>query len=598
MNMKDSYIVGIQWGYNSTACLLKNGEVVACASEERFTRKKNEVDFPIHALNWIMSAFSLKPSMISGAAIASLEGDLEYTLTRRYCDYSIQDHVREQHEYWYPKIYDGRDVSYLEVFSDKIRNDLFPRPYWEEQARNPQPEKYWKDRETIAAEFLKIPVHQVRRMEHHRCHAAYGYYGSPFRGNPCLIFTIDAYGDGANATISSASEDGLVRLYETDQFYVGRMYRFMTLLLGMKPDEHEYKVMGLAPYAKSEYYQSTLDVFKRTQIVEGIDFQFLSKPRDFYFHFRKEFEGHRFDCIAGALQEFVEETLIKWVGNTIRRFGIHRIVFSGGVSMNIKAMGKIANLPEVEEFYVCGSGSDESLAIGAAYSLGENMSKEDGTRPESVLKPIQNLYLGPEPKIEEYDLVESLDRNLFEIRRGVLARDIAGMLEQGCIIARCAGRMEFGARALGNRSILANPSLVEVVPTINEQIKNRDFWMPFAPVIIEEDWGILINPKNIYSPFMTVGFDTKSAFRKKIRAALHPADFSARPQMLKRDDNPPLWEIIHEYKKRTGIGCLLNTSFNLHGYPIVNSIADAFHVFSNSGLSHLLISDILISKKL
>jgi carbamoyltransferase len=601
--MKCSDIIGIQWGWNSTAALLRDGKLIACVSEERFTRKKNEMDFPLKALGWIMKEYGVTKDTISAVAIASIEGDLEYMLTRRYTDYKIKDHIREQEEYWHPKLYQNKKVSYLDLFKDKIKDDLYPKAYWRSQRRSPRPAGYSEDREAIVAEFFGIDKSKVRRIEHHSCHAAYAYYGSPFRNKPCLIFTVDAYGDGLNATISRVAGkncwEGVERIFSTDNFQIGRIYRYMTLLLGMKPDEHEYKLMGLAPYAKQDYYFDALEVFRKTQVVEGLNFVYAEKPQDLYFHFKEHLNGHRFDNIAGAVQRYVEDCLVKWTSNAVKKFNIHRIVYSGGVAMNIKAMGKIGDLSGVKEMFVCGSGSDESLAVGAAYMACERALLKKNRNPEKFIRPIESMYLGPDTGLNSAgELVGRHKHGRFDVTKNVSAKKIARLLADGNIIARCAGRGEFGARALGNRSILAKASDPAIVPVINEQIKNRDFWMPFAPVVIEEDWKrYLVNPKSIYSPFMTVGFDTVPENRREIRAALHPADHTARPQMLKRKDNPDLWEIMHEFKKITGTGCLLNTSLNLHGYPIVNNYKDAMYVFVNSELQYLLVDKVLIHKK-
>jgi len=165
-------------------------------------------------------------------------------------------------------------------------------------------------------------------------------------------------------------------------------------------------------------------------------------------------------------------------------------------------------------------------------------------------------------------------------------------------VARCAGRMEFGARALGNRSILANPSDHRVVPLINRMIKNRDFWMPFAPTILAERAGdYLFNPKGLASPYMMLAMPTRAEARDLLTAAIHPHDGTARPQILERTWNPEYYAVIGEFERRTGIGAVLNTSFNLHGEPIVCSAADAVDTFERSGLPHLAIGHWLISKK-
>lgn len=268
--------------------------------------------------------------------------------------------------------------------------------------------------------------------------------------------------------------------------------------------------------------------------------------------------------------------------------------------MNIKAMGRIADLPEVEAMFVGGSGSDESMAISSSICLAEDLSRENGiTWNSKDMFPIQNLYLGPSPDPKEIkEILRSLDSDVYEVKEDFTAKEIALMLADGKIIARCTGRMEFGQRALGNRSILADPIDLRIKERINSAIKNRDFWMPFAPVIMDKFANnYLINPKNIECPHMTIGFETTKEGYNAMIAACHPADKSARPQILHKNDNSEVYEILEEFQKVTGRAALLNTSFNLHGYPIVNTPTDAMHVFENSGLDGLLLENTVILKK-
>jgi carbamoyltransferase len=175
---------------------------------------------------------------------------------------------------------------------------------------------------------------------------------------------------------------------------------------------------------------------------------------------------------------------------------------------------------------------------------------------------------------------------------------IAELLVSDGVVARCAGRMEFGARALGNRSILANPSDHRVVGLINRMIKNRDFWMPFAPTVLAERAGdYLVNPKGFASPYMMLAMPTRPEARDALSAALHPQDATARPQILEREWNPEYHAVIREFERRTGVGAVLNTSFNLHGEPIVGGAADAVDTFERSGLPHLAVGHWLLSKK-
>jgi carbamoyltransferase len=243
--------------------------------------------------------------------------------------------------------------------------------------------------------------------------------------------------------------------------------------------------------------------------------------------------------------------------------------------------------PEIGWLSVPASGGDESLCAGACFA--------DRARRGEAAKPIRHVYLGGTPKAEEWGgrLGETkLSSRDFGVLERVSTREIAEMLAADFIIARCAGPAEFGARSLGNRSILANPANPENVKKINDAIKNRDFWMPFTPSILKEFAGELLeNPKAVDSPFMTIGYRSRPAARTKIPGALHFADHSARPQFVDRETNPEYWALIDAFRERTGIPALLNTSLNLHGEPMNYSVADAARTVALSDLDFLVLPD-------
>jgi carbamoyltransferase len=266
--------------------------------------------------------------------------------------------------------------------------------------------------------------------------------------------------------------------------------------------------------------------------------------------------------------------------------------------MNVKANMLLAAEDWVQDLFVFPSCGDESNAVGAAYLGYRELCALRGVAPKS--QPFGSPYLGPAVESAE---VEALIR----------ARDLAGryrvteherpeariaeLLVRDGVVARCAGRMEFGARALGNRSILANPADRRVVNVINAMIKNRDFWMPFAPsVLAERQADYLVNPKNLASPYMMLAFPTVASRRDEIAAALHPRDFTARAHIVEAAWNPEYHAVIAEFERLTGVGAVLNTSFNLHGEPVVCSPADAVDTFERSGLPHLALDRWIISK--
>ena len=244
---------------------------------------------------------------------------------------------------------------------------------------------------------------------------------------------------------------------------------------------------------------------------------------------------HRFDNIAWAAQKLIEEILVQWVKNAIRETDIHSVVLSGGVFMNVKANLKILELPEVERLFILPSCGDESLAIGAALQRYAELSGSP------KIDPLGPLYFGSEFSNEQID--ETINKKVndkFKVERiDNIDEHVGEEVAKGKVVARFSGRMEWGARALGNRSILADGSNRDVVMKINEAIKRRDFWMPFTPTILGERADeYVINPKKIKAPYMIIAFETKDKAREDLIAALHPYDFTARPQILEKDWNP------------------------------------------------------------
>jgi len=438
-------------------------------------------------------------------------------------------------------------------------------------------------------------------VDHHAAHAAAAYYGWGRFEEDVLVLTCDGAGDGVCATVNIGRNGRLQRLQEVQQAdSIGNIYAMATFLMGMVPLEHEYKLMGLAPYADPRGTELVFQELK--QLIRFRPDNPLAWDRTgacpetycSYRFFRKLFEEKRFDWLAGGLQKFTEFVLTEWVKGCLKETGIRHLALSGGIFMNVKANKRIMDLPELEELFVYPSCGDETNAMGAAYWV---YAEREGT---AKMTPLRDLYWGPEYSDQEIE--EVLRRFKFKApvsteRAVPVEPRIAGLLAQGKVVARFKGREEFGARAMGNRSILANPSDPTVIRVINEAIKSRDFWMPFAPSVLEdraEDY--LVNHKTVRAPYMILSFDT-TARRNEIAAAIHPFDFTVRPQVVSFAWNPEYHTLLKEFERLTGIGGVLNTSFNLHGYPIVSRPEDALDVLDRSGLTCLAIGNWLVEKR-
>lgn len=584
-------IVGFHWDHHSSVALLEDTTITACVAEERFTRIKNESRFPRQAADFCERMAGGR-GKIDAVAIATLDKLYDYYLLNVMQSFSIADFIQEQHLFWKPWFYEGRrDLRMRHLFPQYIDRTQYPQKYWSVLGQDEKREEtFAADGDQLVADHFGLPVEKVRRYDHHTCHARYAIHASDFHDGPVLVLTVDGFGDGANATIYLKDGDKLERHYSTPDCTLGRYYRYITLMLGMRPLEHEYKVMGLAPYGRGKQIERVLNILHRTLQVEGTRFvPGPDKPRDSYFPFRDLFEGIRMDYIAAGLQLWVEQLLEQWVGNVVKHFDVSTVVMGGGVAMNVKAMGRLGQMPWMKRFFVAGSSSDESNSMGAALCC----AAEQGVK---LGKAVPSLYLGS-PAEAEADILEKARTDGHVVVRNPSEDQIADALAAGIVIGRCVGRMEFGQRALGNRSILADPTSPEVVPRINAMIKSRDFWMPFAPVILDvfaEEY--LLNPNGVDSPHMTIAYHTTDEGFRALRAACHPADRTARAQILRREQNVSMYSLLEAFLRRTGRAGLLNTSFNLHGYPIVRDAADAYDVFNRTELDALLTADALVLK--
>jgi carbamoyltransferase len=580
-------VLGITETHCATAAILRDGAIVGCASEERFTRLKNDAGYPRLAVEALLRELHLTPRDIDLVALA---GKRAYT--REWMN-------RVLHDTDYARTYYGVQLDEPARGFGRRARKLGARLGLTERSRG-KFELSDGDRLAFVTEHLGIDASRIVTYDHHLCHAAATYFGSPFGGERALVLTNDNAGDGLCASASTGQGTALVRheAVPSAPGSLGSFYSFVTLLLGMKFGEHEYKVMGLAPYAPARQaeraYEALTAVFGLEPTTPA---RFAWKRRGPRYRLLLETTlGLRFDAIAAGAQRIVEESLLRWTRLMRERHGGDRLALGGGVFMNVKANSLIAEEPWLRDLFVFPSCGDESNAVGAAY-LGWLARAGADARP----RPLGPAYLGP--SIDSAD-VETLIRTrdlasryrVSEHER--IAERIADLLVSDGVVARCAGRMEFGARALGNRSILANPADHRVVGTINRMIKNRDFWMPFAPSILRErEQDYVVNPKGLASPYMMLAFATNPKRHDEIAAALHPHDDTARAHLVDEAWNPPYHRVIREFERRTGIGAVLNTSFNLHGEPLVGSAEDALDTFERSGLPHLALDRWMISKK-
>ena len=589
-------VIGIYEGHDCSIALLVDGKIVASLQEERFTNRKNEWGFPYKAASWIKSNYDL--SDLSSVVLGSGFLDPSLCKIKRETNFSIDDWIKEQKFYWKKKLLDKENPDHYSIFSNNSNfsyDEYYSYKNINFKYNDPEErKKFAENRKEFVSDFFNIDKSRIIIPYHERGHQYYGLYASPFRNEKVAVVTCEGRGSYSNATVSLYDGKKITEICSMEENYIGTIYRYMTLILGMKPNEHEYKVMGLAPYAKNRDVERLMPIFRDLLVVDGIKVRYKNRPKDLYFTMKERLEGKRFDHIAGALQRFTEEILKEWFSNIAKHTGMKKFVFSGGVAQNIKAAKTIAELDEVEDIFICPAAGDTSLSVGAAYYGYLKLSDD------FKISPLETAYLGNE--FTDEDCREAVKKDKLDERYRIVDNPgnkfIAKLLSEGRVLARFHGRLEFGARALGNRSILADPRDYTILRRINEKIKNRDFWMPFTPSILDKYADrYIVNPKGLKSPFMTMAFDSTEEGRKNLPAAIHPADFTVRPQILTKEANPGYYELIESFADITGVGALLNTSFNLHGYPIAGTLERAIETLEKSELDGLILNTILILRR-
>jgi carbamoyltransferase len=429
-------------------------------------------------------------------------------------------------------------------------------------------------------------------FDHHECHAATAYYHRPW-SEPATVLTLDGAGDGLCATVSAARGLEMERIAWTPKYHspAAWMYSAITAQLGLKPYEHEYKVMGMAPYGQPEH---CADILRRGFHVEGLKFRNCTGhvANGVQRYLARKLMGQRFDNVAAACQLVFEEMMLEWVRNAVKATGSPRVTAAGGAFLNVKANKLIREMPEVEALYVYPASDDGGTPIGAAILGYLHLCKQRGITAQLDLP--RDMYLGLEYSDNEMEKAAQTSGLPYRRMRHS-AGEIADMLAEGKIIARFAGREEVGPRALGNRSILADPRDLRVIRKLNFAIKQRDFWMPFAASVLEEDVPRYIRNPSRWAYYMIEAFDTTPEGAANLVAGTHPYDQTIRPQVV-NGFNPGYRDMIRAFKDRTGVGGILNTSFNLHGYPIVGTPEVAIDTLKKSDLDAVALGSLLVEK--
>lgn len=580
-------LLAIHYGHNSTVGLSVDGEILCLLSEERFCRKKNATGYPFQALQYIVDNY-LDGNISNADDLAIIDGSglgASYLLRhgiepQRFLDY----YWKKKSLIWARLKFPG--FSFIKTISRRFLSCFCHKI------------KLYRARENLL-KIVGLDFSKVTFYDHHSCHAASSAYFSPvIDGKKWLIFTLDGEGDGLSSTIS-IFQDGIFKKVSSNSSSVSLGYLFAetTSYLGMKSNEHEFKLMGMAPYAEPEQVERlAIELASLINVSGDGKFNTSVSAFDFLPKLMQIYAFERFDVISGAIQKLTEDLICEWVEYWMNETGVKNIALSGGVFMNVKAVKKLSELNVIENIFVVPSASDESLPIGALLKLAHDH--------RVAIKPVSDIYLGRafaqdyvEKMIIRDKLAEDFDIEYFDSDDD-LADRVSDLLASNEIVARCCGREEWGARSLGNRTIMCNPSNFQNVERLNSKIKCRDFWMPFTPSLLAEDMQkYVVNPRNMFAPYMAITFETTSLAREHFSAAIHPRDFTIRPQAVLESWNPDYYRIISKFRDKTGIGGILNTSFNLHGEPNVSTPEDAIRTVRGSGLDYVIVGNVLFHKK-
>jgi carbamoyltransferase len=561
------YILGIHASHNASACIGDESGLIHAVQEERLCGEKNYWGFPRLSIQACLDRVGIKPDELLATT---------YGGNQVICRYHSRDDV----------MFAFRRQSTL---AGKLRQRVAVPIF---AAIRPN---FGQGRLQALMSEAGFKNTKVAHHDHHLSHAATAYYGlRQSIDEPYLVLTCDGAGDNVSASVRVWGGGKCREIASTAEGdSLGAIYSWVTFGMGFVPLEHEYKLMGMGPYASPRAAEETAKVFEHYLRLrgDGLGFQRGTRRQTHFIHecLERDLRGMRFDYVCAGLQRFTEDLLCNWVQHAVRATGVRKVLAAGGVFMNVKANKRISELAEVDSFEAFPSCGDETLSIGAYYLEAARCFGD------AAVKPLDHFYLGDAPDPAETDTAVRQSGFYFE-RPADMADAVARLLAAGQPVARCAGRMEFGARALGNRSILADPKSQDVVRVINQMVKKRDFWMPFAPMVkAERQHDYIQNPKNLRSPYMMMTFDTRENFRDLI-AAVHNADLTCRAQILAREQNPEMYDILTAFERLTGGGIVLNTSFNLHGFPIVRTAEEALAVVRDSGLEHLQVGDYLVHK--
>ena len=592
-----TYILGISAFYHdSAAALIANDKIIAAAQEERFSRQKHDASYPFNAVKYVLSEAKINLS----------EVDHIVFFEKPFLKF---ERLLETYMAFAPKGFKSFSLS-MPIW---LREKLFQKKFLFDNLKK-HDEKF-------------NDINKIKFSEHHFSHAASAFYPSPFK--EAIILTLDGVGEWATTTVAIGKGNSLQIVKEMHfPHSLGLLYSAFTYYTGFKVNSGEYKVMGLAPYGKPKYkdliIKELMDLkddgsFKLNMKYFNYATGLTMTNKKFSNLFGKPARDSEKDLlnsfhmdIASSIQAVTEEVILRLTKNIAEEFKIKNLCLAGGVALNCVANGKILNKKYFDKIWIQPASGDAGGSLGAALAYWYHELKNPR---ENSKDKMEGSYLGPRFSSELIEkklisLKADFKKKSFSEITPLVAKELAGSKTVGWF----QGRMEFGPRALGGRSILADPRSEKMQKELNLKIKFRESFRPFAPSVLIEDvnnWFDL----DCDSPYMLLvsnvkkdkqismsdkdkmlfGIDKLNVKRSSIPAITH-VDYSARIQTVHKDTNPRYYDLINEFKKITNCPVLVNTSFNVRGEPIVCSVEDAFNCFMGTNLDILVIENFILFK--
>ena len=574
--------------HNSAAVLLRNGEIAYAAEEERFTRIKGDASFPINAIKFCLDSEGIFPRDLTAVAYYENPG------------------IK------FDRIVIGAFLNMPKSISQFVRAipDWITNKLWIER-------KIRKELEYSG---------KIVFSAHHLSHAASCFYPSPF--NDAAILTIDGVGEWSSCTVG-AGHGNRIELSESLNYpnSLGLLYSAFTLYTGFRINNGEYKMMGLAPYGSPVY----ADLIKEKLISVAGDGSFVLNQKYFSYTYGSRTINKRFEAlfgraarkqedpvtpfyadVAASIQAVTDEIVLKLAKNAKEKSGCRNLVMAGGVALNVSANGLLRQSGLFDNIWIAPAAGDAGGALGAALEV--YYRQTNAKRAANGKDMMRQSFLGcviKDNDAADNKCLKAMDGVWENMNDGKLAAAVAGLLAEGKVVGIARGAAEFGPRALGHRSILADARNPEMLEKLNLMIKFREGFRPFAPIVIKEDASQYFVIEGT-SPYMLFTFpvrenrrlpaqraETFEATAKLVRSdipAVTHIDYSARAQTVEKENNAFLYAVLTEFKKRTGCSVLVNTSFNVNEEPIVNTAADAYKCFMKSGIDYAVIGSRLFDK--